>query len=64
MWAIGVDHIFSKTTLVYLNYASVSNDAGATFSPAGGPGGHGDNLATTVAGNDNTVISAGYIINF
>jgi predicted porin len=64
MWAIGVDHIFSKTTLVYLNYASASNDSAATFGTASGPGGHGDNLATTVAGNDNTAFSAGYIINF
>jgi predicted porin len=64
MWAIGVDHIFSKTTLVYLNYASASNDSAATFGTASGPAGHGDSLATTVAGNDNTAFSAGYIINF
>jgi predicted porin len=64
MWAIGVDHIFSKTTLVYLNYASASNDSAATFGTASGPAGHGDSLATAVAGSDNTVFSAGYIINF
>lgn len=63
MWAIGVDHMFSKTALVYLNYASVSNNTGGTFGPASSAGGHGDNL-TTAAGNDNTVFSAGYILKF
>jgi predicted porin len=64
MWAIGVDHIFSKTTMVYLNYASAGNDSAATFGTASANGGHGDNLATTVGGNDNTAFTAGYIINF
>ena len=64
MWAIGVDHVFSKTALVYLNYASVGNDTAATFGPASANGGHGDNLATTVAGSDNTAFSAGYILKF
>jgi predicted porin len=64
MWAIGVDHMFSKTALVYLNYASVGNDSAATFGPASSNGGHGDNLATTVAGSDNTAFSAGYILKF
>lgn len=64
MWAIGVDHMFSKTALVYLNYASVGNNTGGTFSPASSAGGHGDNLATTVAGSDNTAFSAGYILKF
>lgn len=63
MWAIGVDHMFSKTALVYLNYASVSNDANGTFATASGNGGHGDNLAS-VAGQDATGISAGYILKF
>jgi predicted porin len=65
MWAIGVDHIFSKTTLVYFNYASVGNDSATfVFDPASSAGGHGDNLATSANGNDNTAFSAGYIINF
>jgi predicted porin len=63
MWAIGVDHVFSKTALVYLNYASVGNDANAAFATANGPGGHGDSLAS-VAGQDATGISAGYILKF
>jgi predicted porin len=64
MWAIGVDHVFSKTAMVYLNYASTSNNTGGTFGTASGPAGHGDNLATTVAGSDNTAFSAGYILKF
>lgn len=64
MWAIGVDHLFSKTAMVYLNYAAASNDSAATFGTASGIGGHGDNLATTTAGKDNTAISAGYILKF
>jgi predicted porin len=63
MWAIGVDHMFSKTALVYLNYASVGNDTASTFNTASGPGGHGDNLAA-VAGKDATAFSAGYILKF
>lgn len=64
MFAIGVDHNFSKTALVYLNYASTSNDDGATFGTASANGGHGDSLATTVAGSDNTAFSVGYILKF
>jgi predicted porin len=65
MWAIGVDHMFSKTAMVYLNYASVGNDsATTTFGPASGAGGHGDNLATAVNGADNSAFSAGYILKF
>ena len=63
MWAIGVDHMFSKTALVYLNYASVGNDTASTFNTANGPGGHGDNLAAS-AGKDATAFSAGYILKF
>lgn len=65
MWAIGVDHMFSKTAVVYLNYASVGNDsATSVFDPASGPAGHGDNLATSANGNDNSAFSAGYILKF
>jgi predicted porin len=63
MWAIGVDHMFSKTALVYLNYASVGNDTASTFNTASNPAGHGDNLAA-VAGKDATAFSAGYILKF
>jgi predicted porin len=63
MWAIGVDHTFSKTALVYLNYASVGNESAAAFNTANGPGGHGDNLAA-VTGKDGTAFSAGYILKF
>ena len=64
MWAIGVDHSFSKTAMIYFNYVSVSNDTAGAFAPASSAGGHGDNLATTTAGKDNTVYSRGTIIKF
>lgn len=63
MWAIGVDHSFSKTAMVYLNYASVDNDDLAAFGTASGNGGHGDNLPSAL-GKDATAFSAGYILKF
>jgi len=63
MWALGVDHMFSKTAMVYLNYASASADSGATVQTASGNAGHGDSL-TSVAGKDATAFSAGYILKF
>jgi predicted porin len=63
LMAIGVDHTFSKTAMVYLNYAMVSNDANASIRPASGVGGHGDNLAS-VTGDDASAFSVGYILKF
>ncbi|MEW6330242.1 MAG: porin [Pseudomonadota bacterium] len=63
MFAIGVDHTFSKTAMVYLNYASVSNDTNASFQTASGVAGHGDNLVVT-NGRDANAFSAGYILKF
>jgi predicted porin len=63
MFAIGVDHMFSKTALVYLNYAAVSNDTGAAFNVASSNGGHGEFLPAT-AGGDVSGFSAGYILKF
>ncbi len=63
LWALGVDHSFSKTAMVYVNYASVDNDTAAAFNTAGSNGGHGDNLAAAT-GKSPTVFSAGYILKF
>ncbi len=63
MLAIGVDHLLSKTAVVYLNYASVGNDTSAAFNTAGIIGGHGDFLAAST-GKDATAFSAGYILKF
>jgi predicted porin len=65
LWAIGVDHIFSKTTMVYFNYATADNDTNAAFvDVASSNGGHGNFLG--VAGGDTspTGYSAGVILNF
>lgn len=56
--ALGYDHIFSKTTLVYLAYAKTSNDSKTfAFKPAGA--GHGDNLLTAADGKGGKAISVG-----
>lgn len=80
LWALGVDHMFSKSTLVYVNYAEANNDDNtAAYSVMSGNGGHGETLLPGGAGNGtNTTagtgpivggdkvkaISAGMIINF
>lgn len=61
MWAVGLDHNFSKTTTGYLAYASTDNDSGATYSVSGG--GHGDNV-NSVAGGNPTGFSLGMIHKF
>jgi predicted porin len=63
LWAIGVDHTFSKTAMVYLNYASVDNDTGAAVTTTSSNGGHGETLATT-GGKSPTGISTGVILKF
>lgn len=64
MFAIGVDHSFSKTAMVYFNYALASNDAGGTFATASGNGGHDPAALATAPGNDATGYSVGYILKF
>ena len=65
--ALGVDHSFSKTTMVYANYATVSNDGGTTaFNVSSANGGHGTTNVPTVgkAGGDGKAYSFGTIIKF
>ena len=62
VWALGVDHSFSKTAMIYFNYVSVDNDTAATFNTTS-PSGHGDTLATT-AGKSPTAYSLGTVIKF
>jgi predicted porin len=62
VWAIGVDHNFSKTAMIYFNYVSVDNDTAGTFNTTS-PSGHGDTLATT-AGKSPTAYSVGTILKF
>jgi predicted porin len=67
LWALGVDHSLSKTTIVYANYATVSNDGGTTaFNVSSANGGHGATNVPTVgkAGGDGKAYSFGTIIKF
>jgi len=64
LWAIGLDHIFSKTTRAYVSYAKAENDSGAGYNIASSNGGHGEVLAATTAGASVTGFSAGMVIDF
>lgn len=61
MWAIGLDHNFSKTTTGYLAYAQTSNDDAAARGMSGG--GHGDSVGSALGG-DATGFSLGMIHKF
>lgn len=61
LWAIGWEHLFSKTTRVYTNYAKTDNELNATFKVSGA--GHGDSV-TPATGLDPQVWSVGMIVDF
>jgi predicted porin len=68
IWALGVDHSMSKTTMVYADYAVASNDGGTqAFNVAtSSPGGHGQTNQPLVGknGGDSKAYSFGTIIKF
>jgi predicted porin len=65
LWAIGVDHVFSKTAMVYLNYAKADNDSDADYiNTASSNGGHGNTIAVGDVDTSPTAFSAGYILKF
>ncbi|HSD96051.1 MAG TPA: porin [Sulfuricaulis sp.] len=65
LWAIGVDHYFSKTTKVYLDYAKADNDDAAAFNVSSSYAGHGTGGVPAVgAGNSPSAVSVGMVINF
>ncbi len=67
MWALGVDHNFSKATKVYFDYAKVDNDDGTfAFNPSSANGGHGTSSVPLAGANGASpkVYSFGTIINF
>lgn len=66
IWALGVDHSFSKTTMVYFAYSVASNGQGSTgINPASGNGGHGtDGPTVSKLGGDGKVYSFGTAMNF
>lgn len=61
MWALGWDHLFSKSTKVYVAYAKTDNETAATFTVNGG--GHGD-TTTPGVGDDATAWSVGMSMSF
>ncbi len=61
IWAIGWEHLFSKTAKVYVDYARTDNDTNSTF--AVGNSGRGDTV-TPNAGGDPQAWSVGMILNF
>jgi predicted porin len=66
IWALGVDHSLSKTTLVYFAYASAENGKGSTgVNPSSSNGGHGtDGPVISKLGGDGTAYSFGTIMKF
>src|SRR3990167_6723429 len=65
LWAISLDHLFSKTTRAYVSYAKVENDNGTTaYNIASANGGHYEALPATTLGASVTGFSAGMVIDF
>jgi hypothetical protein len=62
MMAVGYDHSLDKTTTVYVAYAKVTNEAGASFSASGW--GHGGVGAPSAAGKDPSAVSVGAVYKF
>lgn len=60
--AVGYDHTLSKSTTVYAVYATIDNEVSGTFHTAAA-GAHGNSLPT-VAGQDQSALSVGMVINF
>ncbi len=61
MWALGWDHLFSKTAKAYVAYAKTTNQQYVTHLV--NAGGHGDQVTPDV-GNDPSVWSVGMILDF
>jgi predicted porin len=61
IWAVGWEHLFSKTTKVYVDYARTDNDANSAFAVSSS--GRGD-AVTPGAGGDPQAWSIGMIVNF
>lgn len=62
MIAVGYDHSMDKSTTLYIAYAKVTNDTGASFSASGW--GHAGVGAPSAAGQDPSAISVGAVYKF
>ncbi len=64
MWALGWDHLFSKTTKAYIAYAKTDNGSSAAFKVNGPSGGvHSDSIAPATGANP-SAWSVGMIVDF
>lgn len=65
LMALGVDHSFSKTASMYVNYATGDNDTSASFvNVASNNGGHGNGVPLGAADKDPKGYSVGMIVKF
>ena len=64
MWALGWDHLFSKTTKVYVAYAKTDNQTSANFTVNGPSAGVHSDTITPVAGGSPSAWSVGMIVDF
>jgi predicted porin len=59
MYALGVNHSFSKRTSVYAIYAKMDNGATGTYALGLAGTGHGQSVAPAAAGSDESSLSVG-----
>jgi predicted porin len=64
MWALGWDHLFSKTTKAYIAYAKTDNDANARFLVNGPALNARSDWTTPNQGGDPSAWSVGMIVDF
>ncbi len=65
LWALGVDHLFSKATMAYVNYATATNDSNTLgYSVMSGNAGHGENQNAVTKGAKVKGLTAGMVVNF
>ncbi len=63
MWVVGWDHLFSKTTKMYVAYAKTDNESNASFGVNDSNSGHADGV-TPYGGTDPSAWSIGMIMDF
>jgi len=64
MWALGWDHLFSKTAKVYVAYAKTDNDTNARFTVNGPAQNARSDWTTPNAGGDPSAWSVGMVLDF
>ncbi|HLD14304.1 MAG TPA: porin [Burkholderiales bacterium] len=64
MWTLGWDHLFSKTTRMYVAYAKTDNDSSARFLVNGPALNARSDFVTPNAGGDPSAWSVGMVVDF